>query len=114
MALRNMHNISLHFDVSTSDTTYALGLRHVFSGSAQNTLDTLIEILDDLDVVHNKLGESNVSSTILMKLKITMSDWHAAEKLFSTVLCDYRKNILPDIVTGWEQMTPAEQDQLIE
>lgn len=33
------------FDVATVDGTYTLGLRHVFSGSAQNTLDTLKEIL---------------------------------------------------------------------
>ena len=39
------------YDVATVDTTYTLGLRHVFSGSSQNTLDTLKEILEDMDVV---------------------------------------------------------------
>ena len=101
------------FDVATSDTTFALGLRHVFSGSAQSTLDTLLEILEDLDCVQKELGKASVSSTIVAKLKNTMSDRHAAEKLFATVLSDYRANILPDIVTGWEQMSSAEQEQLM-
>ena len=46
------------FDLATSEETYTLGLRHVFSvsGSAQTTLeqttlDTFREILDDLDVL---------------------------------------------------------------
>lgn len=47
-----------------------------------------------------------------MKLENTMPDQHTAENLFSTVLSDYRASILPDIVTGWEQMTTAEQEQL--
>ena len=64
-------------------TTYSLGLRHVFSGSAQSTLDTLVEILEDLDVVRKELGEGSVSSIIISKLKNTMSDRHAAEKLFN-------------------------------
>ena len=38
------------YDVRTSETeiSYTLGLRHVFSGSAQDTLETLKEILDDI------------------------------------------------------------------
>lgn len=46
------------YDIATADTTYCLGLRHVFSGSAQNTLDTLKEILDYLDMVGRELGRS--------------------------------------------------------
>ena len=100
------------FDVATVETTFSLSLRHVFSGSAQNTLDTLIEILDDLDVVRKEFGETSVSSIIISKLKNTMSDRHAAEKLFSTILSEYRANILPDIVSGWEQMSEGEREQL--
>ena len=76
------------FDLAAPHTTFALGLRHVFSGSVQNTLDTLLEILDDLDVVCKEIGQASVSSSIIMKLKNTMSDRHAAEKLFSRVLSD--------------------------
>ncbi len=100
------------FDLATSEETYTLGLRHVFSGSAQTTLDTFREILDDLDVVRQEIGQSSVSSKIVYKLKNTMSDRHAAEKLFSTLLSDYRASILPDIVDNWDDMTSGEQEQL--
>jgi hypothetical protein len=52
----------------------------------KNTLETLLEILDDLGVVQKEL------------------DRHSAEKLFSAVLCDYRASVLPDIVAGWEMI----------
>ena len=84
----------------------------MFSGSAQTTLDTLLEILDDLDVVRKEIGESSVSSKIVSKLKNTMSDRHAAEKLFSTILSEYRANILPDVMNGWGEMTNGEREQV--
>ena len=67
----------------------SLGLRHVFSGSAQSTLDTLVEILDDLDVVRSEIGETAVSAKILSKMKNTMSDIHAADKLFAQILAQH-------------------------
>ena len=100
------------YDIATLDKTYSLGLRHVFSGSAQNTLETLMEILDDLDVVRRELGHSAVSGQIIHKIKNTMSDRHAAEKKFAEVLSAYRADILPDVVANWEQMSLMEQEQL--
>ena len=41
-----------------------------------------------------------------------MSDRHSAEKLFSTILAEYRASILPDIVSGWHQMSEGEHEQL--
>ena len=100
------------YDVANTDGTFSLGLRHVFSGSAQSTMDTLLEILDDLDVVRRKLSQSEVSSNIIAKIKNTMSDRHAANKLFSQLLSEYREDILSDVVAGWEDMTDKERDQL--
>ena len=53
------------YDIATNDNSYVLCLRHVFSGSSQNTLDTLREILDDLDTVQKELGSSQVSGKIV-------------------------------------------------
>jgi E1A/CREB-binding protein len=97
------------FDIATEDGTYTLGLRHVFSGSAQDTLDTLKEILEDLDVVQEKVGGVKVSNTIVAKLKNTMSDCHAAEKLFNVLLADYRTEILPHVVYGWSEASDTEK-----
>ena len=42
--------------VATNETIYHLGLCQIFLGSAQNTLKTLTEIFDDLNVVSKELG----------------------------------------------------------
>ena len=39
------------YDISSAGFSYTLGVHHVFSGSAQNTLETFEEILDDIDCV---------------------------------------------------------------
>ena len=57
------------YDIATPQTSYMLGLRHVFSGSAQNTLETFKEILDDLDAVQEALGRHAVSAKIVQALK---------------------------------------------
>ena len=74
--------------------------RHVFSGSAQDTLDTL----KDIDSVHSALGKSVASARIVSSLKNTMSDRHAAEKLFNTMLQDYRVEVLPKIAENWKDL----------
>ena len=99
------------YDIATNETVYHLGLCQIFSGSAQNTLDTLVEILDDLNVVSKELGGSSVSDKVLLKIKNTMSDRHSAEKLFSQLLQEFRSTILPDIVSEWDKMSPHEQAQ---
>lgn len=100
------------FDIATTDGSYTLGIRLVFSGSAQNTLETLKEILDDLDMVHKQMGQDKVSSKIISKLKNTMSDRHAAEKLFNELLAEYRADILPEVMANWSQVSESEREQL--
>ena len=102
------------YDVRTSDcTTYSLGMRHIFYGSASNSLETFKEILTDLDDVNAVLGKEAVSSKILLKIKNTMSDRHAAEKLFNDMLHNYRVQILPTVVENWENMDDAEREHLM-
>jgi len=62
------------YDVSRAGFSYTLGVRHLFSGSVQNTLETFEEILDDIDCVQQALGKDDMSST---KIKNTMSDRHS-------------------------------------
>ena len=101
------------YDVRTSkQVTYTLGLRHVFSGAAVDTLDTLKEILDDIDGVQKAIGKDAVSAKIVMKIKNTMSDRHSAEKLFNEVLRDYREELLPTVAENWDKMTDIEREQL--
>ena len=82
------------FDIATKDGSYTMGIHLAFSGSAQNTLETLKEILDNLDMVHKQMGQDNVSSKIISKLKNTISDRNAAEKLFNELLAEYKADII--------------------
>lgn len=46
-----------------------LALGHVVSGSAEDTLGTLKEILDDIDSIHTALGKDTASAAIVAKLQ---------------------------------------------
>lgn len=84
----------------------------MFSGSANDTLETFKEILSDIDSVQLSLGREAVSSQIISKIKNTMSDRHAAEKLFNELLKDFRADILPTIIEKWDELAVEEKEQL--
>lgn len=44
---------------------------------------------------------AKVSSKIIAKVKNTMSERHAAEKLFDDFLSDYQAEILPKVMANW-------------
>ena len=72
------------YAISTNDgTNYTMDLHHNFSVFAQTTLDTMKEILEDLDMVQQALGEQCNSKRIVILIKNTISYRHAAVKLFN-------------------------------
>ena len=85
-------------------------MRHVFSGAAKDTLETFKEIVSDLHGIQLALGKDSVSAMIVSKIKNTMSDRHAAEKLFNELLEEYRKDILPVATENWAEMSEIEKD----
>ena len=101
----------LHMILTIQDS-HSLGVRHVFSGSAKNTLETFEEILDDTDCVQQALGKDAASSKIVAKIKSAMSDRHLAEKLFNELILDFRAKILSTITENWDQLSHSEQEQL--
>lgn len=106
---------SLHYNTLQTDgtseekSTYTLGLRHVFFGSAADTLDTFKEFLSDIDGV----GHECVSEKIVTSIKNTMSDRHSAEKLCNELLSDYRTELLPKVVENWDEMVEMEKENFI-
>lgn len=90
MALPSMGSTLQHknYDIKSSkdENSCNLGIRHVFSGSAADTLATFKEILSDIDSVQQAIGKDAVSAKVVSKIKNTMSDRHAAEKLFNELL----------------------------
>ena len=96
------------FQISTEKSAYTLGLMDMSSGTAQHTLDCLKNILSDID----KAFEKSPGKRILANIKNTMSDRHIVEKCFNTLLEEYRSDILPSVVEGWETLTPREQAKI--
>ena len=96
------------FQVSTTQSSYSLGLSEMLCGSAQCTLDTLKLILSEIDVV---AGEGS-GSTLLVNIKNTMSDQHIVEKSFNELLESYRSEVLPFMVEGWSDLSHDEQARI--
>jgi len=46
---------------------------------------------------------------ILLKIKNTMSDRHAAEKLFCSMLAEYREEVIPELAPNWSTLSVDEQ-----
>ncbi len=44
---------------------------------------------------------------------LAMSDRHSAEKLFCQLLAEYREDVLPDVVSGWHEMSHSQRNQII-
>ena len=93
------------FQVSTTQSSYSLGLSEMLCGSAHCTLDTLKLILSEIDVV----GSEGSGNTILAIIKNTMFDRHIVEKSFKELLESYRSEVLPSIVEGWSDLSHDEQ-----
>ena len=53
-----------------------------------------------------------MSNRLLASIKNTMSDRHIVEKKFNELLESYREEILPDVVEGWNDLTPEQQQSI--
>ena len=73
-----------------------LGIKPIPSKSAQDTLNTMIELLSEISTTCNeeKLGEK-----LIINLKNTMSDRASTEKLFNVLLEQYRSSILDKMLS---------------
>ena len=96
------------FQISVEGSAYTLGLSEMLTGSAEKTLDTLKQILDDIELVAGK----GTCMNLLANIKNTMSDRHIVQKNFNDLLESYRSEILPDIITSWKEMSLEEQQQV--
>jgi hypothetical protein len=95
------------FSIRDNEGTYfALGLREMATKSAQNTLDTFQEILQDISDT-NKESNFNSGDRILCNIQNTMSDRAATELKFNDLLENYRLELLPQIRTDYNNMDDA-------
>ena len=98
------------FDVSMDDgKVYTMGVRDVVSGSSECMLQVFKDILGDM---HDLCGAENVSERVkevVARVKNTMGDRAVTEKKFNVLLAEYRRDVLPDVVDGWKDMSMEEQ-----
>ena len=99
-------------EVSTETGTYTVGIRNMFSGSAQNTLDMFKEILEDIDAINTCLGRDSALTKIVASTKNTMSDRHVVEKNFNELLENYRSEVLPIAIEDWATLSEVEKAQI--
>ena len=89
---------------------YVLGLREIETKSAQDTLTTYRAILDDI-AERSKCVNNEASTKILVNTVATMSDRAATEVKFNELLRTYRE-VLPMIIEGYDDMSPADKAPL--
>ena len=92
------------FQISAEGTVYTLGLSEMLTGSAENTLDTLKQILNDIELAADKPTSKN----LLVNIKNTMSDRHIVQKNFNELLESYQSEILPDVISSWKDLSSEE------
>ena len=86
-------------------TAHILWACEMLTGSADLTLKSLQMILADIEAV----AGDGIGDKILANIKNTMSDRHIVEKKFNGLLEDYRQEILPSVVAGWDALSEEEQ-----
>jgi hypothetical protein len=86
----------------------------MFNKSSQSTLETLQQILRDIDAYCHLLEtcdkKDSYGFNILCNMKNTMSDRAAIEIFFHKLLQQYRQEILPQVLDTWSDMTQQEQE----
>ena len=88
-----------------------MGMREVLSGTAQMTLDTYVQIVDDIQRVS---GTKDASMRITAAIKNTMSDRHIVQKNFNELLQQYRSQVLPAVVSGWCDVGEEEKRSMLD
>ncbi|MGH0147156.1 UNVERIFIED_CONTAM: hypothetical protein FKN15_069937 [Acipenser sinensis] len=94
-------------------TRMHLGLREQASGSAQCTFNTVREMVQD--VVKSGGGALNADrceKEIFTKIANFVVDRASTEKKFNEILSQYRTDILPDIVEGFNEFSETEKTRL--
>ncbi|WAQ97233.1 hypothetical protein MAR_029923 [Mya arenaria] len=88
---------------------WVLGVREISTKAGKDVLQTLQQILGDIDVV-SELSENPASIQILKNISSTMSDRASTQIKFNQLLEDFRTDVLKeDLGDEWENMTNEEQ-----
>ena len=106
-----------YFISDQNENVYMLGLSEMNNKAALTTLDTFKEILSDIsDLCDDNLENNKLSSGyhILCSIRDFMSDRAKSNIAFTQWLIDYRKDIMPDVIDGWNDFTEEQKKCLLE
>lgn len=78
--------------------------------SSETVLDTLKEIIHDINDLCSEKDDNSVGFTLLTSIKNTMSDRATTEKKFQALLDEYRREILSQIKEGWNLLSDEEKN----
>ena len=101
-------------DVKTgSGEDRVVGLRDLSGGTATEQLEVMKKVLKD--VVSTREGEDKdgLFAKIIYSVKNLMSDRCIVQKKFNESLDQYRRDVVPAVVEGWEKMTELEQEKVL-
>ena len=102
------------YQVATNSQVFSLGVVDMKCGTAAHTLEKLKEVLSDVsDVCSAASLPGDVGLQIVGKLKNTMSDRCAVQKSFNELLLDYRAEVLPNVIEGWESLSDDAQQSML-
>ncbi|XP_065187394.1 uncharacterized protein LOC135818005 [Sycon ciliatum] len=97
------------FQLATNEKAYSLGMVEMKNGTAKHVFEMFKQVLGDIDSVASASGQTDVAKHIVKNMKNTMSDRCVVQKSYNVLLEEYRKDILPDVVDGWEELSEDEQ-----
>ena len=100
------------YDIATeSGENFVAGLRPMSTGDSETQMNVLKQILEEIEKVCEG-SETKMAKKIFISLKNTMSDRHIVQKKFNSLLEEYRGNVLPEIIEGWEDLGDEERNNL--
>ena len=86
------------------------GVRKVSSGAADNMLEVLREIVGDVGSLSSD-GVTDRVNRVIVKMRNTIGDRASVEKKFNFLLSDFRRELLPGVTEGWQQLTESDKSE---
>ena len=101
------------FDVQSGEEVFVVGLREVGGADAQSQLDLFKEVLEDVGgSLSNRNGCGNFKNLLFKSIKNLISDRCATDKKFNNLFTKFRKELLPDVIKNWENLSNDQQQSL--
>ena len=90
---------------------WVLGVRDLATKSADDTLSIFREVLQDIND-RSEATDSAVGKKILINIRNTMSDRAATKLKWHQLLENYRKNVMPDVISNWNDLEEVDRQPL--